>query len=228
MTRWGCKGNYAVYITLILPHTETMREKVHNYRILSAYYEDIFVLLTRPMICGIITISFIGRGTVKIHHLPDEKSKALKQQNLLHTKASTITDELFQTLQFFDPRDLLQVKYEMVRRVLKDGWSVSRSAAAFGFSRISFYRIQRAFQTLGVLGLMPQKRGPSHPTKITEAVLVFLRQRLEQQPALSAAKLKVLLAGELGVRVHTRTIERALRGKKKLPGTPPKMRRGKP
>jgi transposase len=165
---------------------------------------------------------------MKIHHLPDEKSKALKQQNLFYTKASTVTDELFQTLTFFDPRDLLQVKYEMVRRVLKDGWSVSRSAAAFGFSRISYYRIQHAFQTLGVLGLMPQKRGPTHPTKITEAVLVFLRQHIEQQPALSAAKLNALLAGELGVRVHTRTIERALRGKKKLPGAEPKVCRGKP
>jgi transposase len=164
---------------------------------------------------------------MKIHHLPDEKSRALKKQNLLYTKASTVTDELFQTLQFFDPRDLLQVKYEMVRRVLKDGWSVSRSAAAFGFSRISYYRIQHAFQTLGVLGLMPRKRGPSHPTKITEAVLVFLRQRLEQQPALSAAKLKALLAGELGVRVHTRTIERALRGKKKLPRSQTKSAQGK-
>jgi transposase len=165
---------------------------------------------------------------MKIIHLPDQKSKALTQHNLLYAKASAVTDELFQTLQFFDPRDLLQVKYEMVRRVLIDGWSVSRAAAAFSFSRISYYRIQHAFQTLGVVGLLPQKRGPSHPTKITEEVLVFLRQRREQQPALSAAKLKKLLEEELGVRVHRRTVERALRGKKKLPATHPRVRRGKP
>ncbi len=36
---------------------------------------------------------------MKIHHLPDEKSQALKQQNLLYTKAPKVTDELFQTLQ---------------------------------------------------------------------------------------------------------------------------------
>jgi len=75
---------------------------------------------------------------------------------------------------------------------------------------------------------MPQKRGPTHPTKITKEVLVFLQQHREQQPALSAAKLKGLLAEELGVQVHTRTIERALRGKKKHPGTVPTMRKGKP
>jgi len=165
---------------------------------------------------------------MKIHHLPDEKSRALKQQNLLYPKASAVSDELFQTLTFFDPRDLLQVKYEMMRRVHKDGWSVSRAAAAFGFSRISFYRIQHAFQTKGVMGFVPQKRGPTHPTKITEEVLRFLRQRLEQQPALSAAKLTGLVAAELGVRVHTRTIERALRGKKKLLPAAPAIRRGKP
>ena len=164
---------------------------------------------------------------MKIHHLPDEKSKALKQQNLLYPKASTVTDELFQTLTFFDPRDLLQVKYEMVRRVLKDGWSVSRAASAFGFSRISYYRIQNAVQTLGVLGLMPQKRGPTHPTKITDAVLLFLRQRLEQQPTLSATKLKALLLSELGGQVHIRKIERALRGKKKLPTNPTHDAQGK-
>jgi transposase len=165
---------------------------------------------------------------MKIHHLPDEKSRTLKKQNLLYTKASSVTDELFQTLTFFDPRDLLQIKYEMVRRVHKDGWSVSRSAAAFGFSRISYYRIQHAFQALGVLGLMPHKRGPTHPTKITEEVLRFLQQRLEQQPALSGGTLRALLAEELGVRVHSRTIERALRGKKKPPAAIPTSRRGKP
>ncbi len=101
---------------------------------------------------------------MKIHHLPDEKSRALKQQNLLYPKASAVSDELFQTLTFFDPRDLLQVKYEMVRRVHKDGWSVSRSAAAFGFSRISYYRIQHAFQSSGSPGSdAPETRSyPSH------------------------------------------------------------------
>jgi hypothetical protein len=29
---------------------------------------------------------------MKIHHLPDEKSRALKQQNLLYPKASAVSD----------------------------------------------------------------------------------------------------------------------------------------
>jgi hypothetical protein len=33
-----------------------------EYGYLSLYYGDIFSLLTKPMICGIITISFLGRG----------------------------------------------------------------------------------------------------------------------------------------------------------------------
>jgi hypothetical protein len=35
------------------------------------------------------------------------------------------------------PRDLVQVKYEMLRRVRVDGHSVSQSATGFGLSRPS-------------------------------------------------------------------------------------------
>lgn len=153
---------------------------------------------------------------MKLSHPPVSKHQALQQQNVLYANATKVADELFQTLEFFDPRDLLQVKYEMVRRVHKEGWSVSRAAAAFGFSRISYYRTQHAIQTQGVMGLMPRKRGPTHPSKITASLLLFMHQRLEEQPGLSPGKLRALVATECGVQVHKRTIERALRGKKKL------------
>jgi len=146
---------------------------------------------------------------------PDEKQRALRSQSVLYARAATVTDELFQSLEFFDPRDLVQVKYDMVRRVRQERWSVTRAAAAFGFSRISYYRIQHAIETQGLVALMPHKRGPRHPTKITDTVAAFLRQRLEEDPAAGSGKLKSLLAEELGVQVHKRTIERALQGKKK-------------
>ena len=72
----------------------------------------------------------------------DPKSQALQQQGCLHPHPEQVTDELFQTREFFDPRDLVQVKYEMLRRVESEGLPVSRSAAAFGFSRPSFYQAQ--------------------------------------------------------------------------------------
>ena len=69
---------------------------------------------------------------------PDSKSLALRQQGCLNPHPEQVKDELFQAREFFDPRDLVQVKYEMLRRVEADGLPVNRSAATFGFSRPSF------------------------------------------------------------------------------------------
>jgi transposase len=152
---------------------------------------------------------------MKKPRLPDRKLQVLRHHNALNTKATQVTDEQFQALAFFDPRDLIQVKYEMVRRVRKDGWSITQAARAFGFSRNSYYRIHSALQNQGLVGLMPRKRGPQHATKITEVVDAFIHRRLAEDPALSCGKLKDLVAEELGVQVHRRTIERAVRRKKK-------------
>ncbi len=151
---------------------------------------------------------------MKVSHSPDSKQQSLHDHNVLYKKAGKVTDEIFQTLDFFDPRDLIQVKYEMLRRVKKKGWSVTRAASVFGFSRIAYYKILHIIETQGLMGLMPKKRGPKQATKITEAVLKFIEERLEKTPGLSSAKLKTLLATELGLHVHKRTIERALQRKK--------------
>ena len=90
---------------------------------------------------------------------PDPKDLVLRQQGSLNPHPDGVTDELFLTHSFFDARDLVQVKYEMLRRVESDGQPVSRSAAAFSFSRPSFYQAQAAFQQGGLPALMPHKRG---------------------------------------------------------------------
>ena len=192
-----------------------------NVLFISILRTGLFVSLTDIRNCGIIEITHFGRGIMKQPHPPDSKLQVLRQHNALYIKATQVTDEQFQALEFFDPRDLIQVKYEMVRRVHKDGWSVTRAVQAFGFSRISYYRIHSALQTQGLMGLMPRKRGPQHASKITEAVDALIHRRLEEDPALSCGKLKDLVAKELGVQVHRRTIERAVRRKKKRPTAMP-------
>jgi hypothetical protein len=51
---------------------------------------------------------------------------------------------------FFDTRDVVQVKYEMLRQVSEDGASVSSAAAAFGFSRQSYYHAAAALAPGGL------------------------------------------------------------------------------
>ncbi len=147
------------------------------------------------------------------------KQEAMSRQNVLYHNAASVTDELFQTVDFFDPHDLIQVKYEMLRRVRTDNWSVTRAADTFGFSRISYYAIQRTFDAEGIPGLLPKKRGPKQPTKLTDTVITFIEEQREQTPPPSAAQLQTLVAEHLGVTVHKRTIERVLQGKKKLSDT---------
>ena len=147
----------------------------------------------------------------------DPKTRALQQEASLHPHPERVSDELFLTHEFFDARDLVQVKYEMLRRVQSEGQAVSQSAAHFGFSRPSFYQAQAAFEQGGLPALMPQKRGPKKAHKLTAEVLAFVRQAQQEDPSLRPAALASLVQDRYGITVHPRSIERALtRSQKKL------------
>ncbi len=148
---------------------------------------------------------------------PDPKTMALRQQRCLNPHPERVTDELFQTREFFDARDLVQVKYEMVRRVEAEGLPVNQSAAAFGFSRPSFYQAQASFQQGGLPALMPQKRGPKQAHKLTAEVLAFIREARQEDPSLHLAALVSRIQVRYGVTVDLRSIERALARSQKKP-----------
>src|ERR1022692_3839953 len=69
----------------------------------------------------------------------DPKVTALRESRCLNPHSGQVTDQAFLTEEFFDARDAVQVKYEMVRRVTVDGAPVTATAAAFGYSRPSYY-----------------------------------------------------------------------------------------
>ena len=147
----------------------------------------------------------------------DPKSKALQQEGSLHPHPGQVKDELFLSHEFFDPRDLVQVKYEMLRRVQSDRQTVSQSAARFGFSRPSFYQAQAAFEQGGLPALMARKRGPKRAHKLTTEVLAFVRQAQQEDSSLRAAGLAMLVKDRYGITVHPRSIERALARSQKKP-----------
>jgi transposase len=147
----------------------------------------------------------------------DPKLLALRQQGCLNPHPGRVTDGLFHTNEFFDPRDLVQVKYEMLRRVETEGLPVNRSAAAFGFSRPSFYQAQASFQQGGLPALMPQKRGPKQAHKLTAKVLAFIRDARREDPSLRPAALASRIQDRYGITVHPRSIERALVRSQKKP-----------
>lgn len=148
---------------------------------------------------------------------PDAKSGVLLAHACLNPHPERVLDPLFATPSaFFDPRDIVQVKYEMVRRVQIDGEPISHAAAAFGFSRPSFYEAQAALEKGGLAALIPKKRGPRHAHKLRPEIVAYLVQLLAEEPSLRAPELVLRVLGQFGQRVHPRSIERALaRSKKK-------------
>jgi len=140
----------------------------------------------------------------------DPKVTALRESRCLYPHPEQVTDAAFLAEEFFDARDAVQVKYEMVRRVTVDGAPVTATAAAFGYSRPSYYQAAAALAESGLEGLVPAKPGPRGGHKLTGEILTWAEQQLAADPALKAAALAGPIAGQFGVRVHPRSIERAL------------------
>jgi transposase len=147
----------------------------------------------------------------------DPKVTALRESRCLNPHPEQVTDPAFLTGEFFDARDAVQVKYEMVRAVTVDGAPVTPTAAAFGYSRPSYYQAAAALAASGLDGLVPARPGPRGGHKLTGQILTWAEQQLAADPALKAAGLADPIAAEFGVRVHPRSIERALARRRERP-----------
>jgi transposase len=144
------------------------------------------------------------------------KLDALRQTGTLHPHPQLVTDPLFQGQPFFDTRDLMQVKYEMLRKVEVDGAPVSAAVTAFGLSRPSYYQARSAFEQDGLAGLAPQKRGPRRAHKFSAEVLGFLEQLRAEQPEIRHHEMAERVRERFGIVVNPRSIERRLgHGQKK-------------
>jgi len=140
----------------------------------------------------------------------DPKVESLRAARALNSRPEAVADAAFAGSEFLDPRDLVQVKYEMVRRVRMEGEPVASTAQAFGFSRPSWYAAAAALDEEGLPGLLPVRPGPRRAHKLTEEVVADLRSALEADPALRTADLVDRVEARFGFRVHPRSIERAL------------------
>lgn len=149
--------------------------------------------------------------------MPDEKLTLLRQSHTLHPHPEKVRDPLFTSgSPFFDPRDLVQVKYELLRRVRVDGYSVSDATELFALSRPTFYAAQAAWERAGLSGLLPVPTGPRHAHKLTEEIMAELQPLAK---TMSSAELAEWLEKQRSLIVHPRSIERALKRAAKKGGT---------
>ena len=147
----------------------------------------------------------------------DHKTESLKKYGALNPHPHRVVEKTFSDagIEFFDPRDLVQVKYEMLRAVEKEGRRVKHASEAFGFSRPAFYQAQSQFKQGGVTGLVKKRPGPKSAHKLTDDMLAFIEEKVKDGKPLRARKLAPLIREKFGKDVHPRTIERAVARRKK-------------
>ncbi|SRR6266487_2312799 len=146
---------------------------------------------------------------------PDQKTLQLKRTGTLNPRPDSVSDTLFKENPFFDPKDLLQVRYEMLRRHSMEGASIVDVASRFGVSRPTVYQVQTAFQEAGLSGLLPKQRGPKEGHKLSAEVIDYVRMLRAGEPNLTTVACVQAVRGKFGIVVHRRSLERALSGKKK-------------
>jgi transposase len=140
------------------------------------------------------------------------RRQALSAMGASHPHPEAVTDPLFRDSSFFDPNDVVQVKYEMLRSVQKDGRAVVEAAEAFGLSRPVFYVTQALFQREGLPGLLPRKRGPKRPHKLNDEAIAVLLEAIDAAGRMpKGEELAALLAERCGVKAHPHSILRRLR-----------------
>jgi transposase len=156
------------------------------------------------------------------NNTPPSKRQALQASGTFNAGHARVGHPLFQGSEFFDPQDLLQLKYESLRALKQDHYSLAQAAKEFGLSRPTLYLAQAHFQAQGLPGLLPAKPGPRKAHKLGAEVLQYLQELAAAQPELDASQLAVRLRQRFKVKVHPRTLEKALKSKaKRGPHTSP-------
>jgi len=189
-----------------------------GYRIIRPFVKPI---LERAGMMPLVLVASTGHNQTTSGHLrrfvlavvresSDAKAQALRAAGALNVRAASVVDAAFVGHPFFDARDLVQVKYEMVRRVEADGQSVTQTASSFGLSRPAFYAAQAALARGGLPALVRQRPGPRRRHKLRPEIVDALRQARAVEPMLLSSELAERVRVQFGVRVHRRTIERVL------------------
>ena len=208
------KVNFAAIVKEKTPH---MDAAVWLFRVNFCNNSGSYVLLicwTGIQCCGIIICTYYGDSMPARTRSKPPKLEALREEGTLNPTPDEVHDPKFQENEFFDPHDIVQVKYEMLRRVSVENASVSAATEEYGVSRPTYYQTKASFDKGGVAGLVPQKRGPRGPHKLRGQALAFVQQQLVAGEPVRARELAKLVRQKFDLNIHPRTIERAVAGKK--------------
>jgi len=135
-------------------------------------------------------------------------SNFLRRTRSIHLSPEKVLDERFQQEGgFFDPMDIVQVKYELLRSCEVEGTDVASACARFGFSRTTYYKVNEAFTQGGIPSLVGRPRGRPQPIKLKEPVLGYLIANKAKNPKLTASKMVSDVLIRYGIEISVRMIQ---------------------
>ncbi|MCP4604345.1 MAG: helix-turn-helix domain-containing protein [Proteobacteria bacterium] len=152
------------------------------------------------------------------------RAEFLKSEGIINPKPESVSHPLFTTNEFFDPLDLPQVRYEMLRAARVDKMSVAGACKLLGFSREYFYRLERMFKERGYIALLGSPKGGRPPLlALNQEIINFIIHRRFERPDLSGEQMHQEILKHYKVDCSRRTVERIIEkmgiGKKGLLST---------
>lgn len=139
------------------------------------------------------------------------RDDALIKSGCFNTYYEKVSAGIFGTIPFFDKKDMVQVKYEMIRAASNGEGSITEVASAFGLSRKSYYQASAAFDAGGLCALVPKKTGPKAAHKLTADVREFIGIYLSGHKNAKPKEISAAIESEMGIKIHPRTIHRHLK-----------------
>src|SRR5436190_1515428 len=192
---------------------------------LERHYSDcVLCIRGRFYLSTRLALSITGVNYFTCMPTDPKKVQALRASGTLNPHPEKVRAPRFAEKEFFDPNDLVQLKYETLRAVEVDGQPLSAAAADSGLSRPTIYEAQTNFLTQGMEGLLPKKRGPKNPHKLRPEIWKFIEETLSSDPELKSTELVQKVRQRFGVNVHPRTVEKALKKAKRGRQPPPPNR----
>ena len=208
------KGNYASCVKRIVPQRDRPTALRRALKPIDTAYSS-GTTIDNLHIEAYLSLQDAGAEHGEGKKKRDPKGEVLARDGVLNPNPVAVRDVLFTGNPFFDAKDLVQVRYEMVRRHQVDGLAISEAAAAFGVTRPTFYKAQSALRTVGLAGLLPSRRGPKAGHKVSGEVIAFATELKAAKPEITTSQCLDAIESRFGVKVHRRSLERALARKKK-------------
>src|SRR5208337_2798811 len=127
-----CKDNYAALVSQISPQGRFLWHDVTTFQADWSSPEALTSSVTRHnnnYVLGALVTRF---GVPSGRDRKRSKADALVEDGALNPAPEKVRDPKFQEGGFFDPRDIVQVKYEMLRRASVEKASVTEVSEEYG------------------------------------------------------------------------------------------------